>query len=73
MKQLSGGMKQKLGLICTLIRAELAILDEPTTVSTRVAPRFRAIRGMVGEGHDRVCLDRLRDEAVRFHRLSFSP
>lgn len=31
-KQLSGGMKQKLGLVCTLIHApQLIILDEPTT------------------------------------------
>lgn len=31
-KQLSGGMKQKLGLVCTLIHApKLIVLDEPTT------------------------------------------
>lgn len=32
MRKLSGGMKQKLGLVCTLIHApDLVILDEPTT------------------------------------------
>ena len=75
MKQLSGGMKQKLGLICTLIHApELAILDEPTTGVDPVSRRdFWAI---LAEWQRVNCMTALvstayMDEAARFHRLSF--
>ncbi|MCW5797135.1 MAG: putative multidrug ABC transporter ATP-binding protein YbhF [Nitrospira sp.] len=75
MKQLSGGMKQKLGLICTLIHEpELAILDEPTTgvdpVSRRdfwaILAEWQAVKGMTA-----LVSTAYMDEAVRFHRLSF--
>ena len=75
MKQLSGGMKQKLGLICTLIHEpELAILDEPTTgvdpVSRRdfwtILAEWQAIKGMTA-----LVSTAYMDEAARFHRISF--
>ncbi len=75
MKQLSGGMKQKLGLICTLIHEpELAILDEPTTgvdpVSRRdfwaILTEWQAVKGMTA-----LVSTAYMDEAARFHRLSF--
>ncbi len=75
MKQLSGGMKQKLGLICTLIHEpELAILDEPTTgvdpVSRRdfwtILAEWQAAKGMTA-----LISTAYMDEAARFHRLSF--
>ncbi len=75
MKQLSGGMKQKLGLICTLIHEpELAILDEPTTgvdpVSRRdfwaILAEWQSVRGMTA-----IVSTAYMDEAARFHRLSF--
>ena len=52
MKQLSGGMKQKLGLVCTLIHEpELIVLDEPTTGVDPMSRRdFWAILGLHGGG-----------------------
>jgi ABC-2 type transport system ATP-binding protein len=75
MKNLSGGMKQKLGLICTLIHEpELAILDEPTTGVDPVSRReFWAILAelLQEKGMTAVVSTAYMDEAERFHRLSF--
>ena len=75
MKNLSGGMKQKLGLICTLIHEpELAILDEPTTGVDPVSRRdFWAILAELLQERGMTVLvsTAYMDEAERFHRLSF--
>jgi len=75
MKHLSGGMKQKLGLICTLIHEpELAILDEPTTGVDPVSRRdFWAILAelLQEKGMTALVSTAYMDEAARFHRLSF--
>jgi ABC-2 type transport system ATP-binding protein len=75
MKNLSGGMKQKLGLICTLIHEpELAILDEPTTGVDPVSRRdFWAILAQLlqEKGMTALVSTAYMDEASRFHRLSF--
>ena len=75
MKHLSGGMKQKLGLICTLIHEpEFAILDEPTTGVDPVSRRdFWAILGELihTKGMTAMVSTAYMDEAARFHRLSF--
>jgi ABC-type multidrug transport system ATPase subunit len=74
MKNLSGGMKQKLGLVCTLIhQPELVILDEPTTGVDPVSRRdFWAILAELLREHDITALvsTAYMDEAARFHRLS---
>lgn len=74
MKHRSGGMKQKLGLICTLIHEpELLILDEPTTGVDPVSRRDlwtilaqllreRAVTVLVSTAY--------MDEATRFHRAA---
>jgi len=51
--QLSGGMKQKLGLACTLVRSpELLLLDEPTVGVDPVSRRelWEIVRHLVSEG-----------------------
>ena len=74
MKKLSGGMKQKLGLVCTLIHEpDLVILDEPTTGVDPVSRRdFWAILAALqrDRGITALISTSYMDEADRFHRLS---
>ncbi len=74
MKQLSGGMKQKLGLVCTLIHEpELIILDEPTTGVDPVSRRdfWMILTQLLRErGVTALVSTAYMDEAARFHRLS---
>ncbi len=74
MKQLSGGMKQKLGLVCTLIHEpELIILDEPTTGVDPVSRRdfWMILTQLLRErGVTALVCTAYMDEAARFHRLS---
>ena len=74
MKNLSGGMKQKLGLVCTLIHEpRLVILDEPTTGLDPVSRRdLWAILSLLLRERNVTALvsTAYMDEASRFHRLS---
>ncbi|MFH1034522.1 MAG: ATP-binding cassette domain-containing protein [Pseudomonadota bacterium] len=74
MKQLSGGMKQKLGLVCTLIHEpELIILDEPTTGVDPVSRRdfWMILTQLLRQrGVTALISTAYLDEAARFHRLS---
>ncbi len=74
MKHLSGGMKQKLGLACTLIHEpELIVLDEPTTGVDAVSRReFWAILAelLQEKGITALVSTAYMDEAARFERAS---
>ncbi len=74
MKNLSGGMKQKLGLICTLIHEpEFIILDEPTTGVDPLSRRdfWTILAQLIEEKAITVLVSTAYlDEAVRFHHIS---
>lgn len=72
-RRLSGGMKQKLGLMCALIhRPEVLLLDEPTTGVDPVSRRdfYRILAGLPEEGVTVLLSSPYMDEAQRCHRLA---
>lgn len=73
-KHLSGGMKQKLGLICALIHTpDLVVLDEPTTGVDPVSRRdfWAIVTTLVHEqGMAALVATSYLDEADRFDRVS---
>jgi ABC-2 type transport system ATP-binding protein len=71
--KLSGGMKQKLGLVCALIhRPQVILLDEPTTGVDPVSRRdfWRILYELVAEGVAILTSTAYLDEAERCHRVA---
>jgi ABC-2 type transport system ATP-binding protein len=71
--KLSGGMKQKLGLVCALIhKPQVILLDEPTTGVDPVSRRdfWRILYELVSEGVAIVTSTAYLDEAERCHRVA---
>jgi ABC-2 type transport system ATP-binding protein len=71
-KNLSGGMKQKLGVVCGLIHSpEILFLDEPTTGVDPVSRRelFDVVEEMVGAGLTVFMSTAYMDEAERAIRI----
>lgn len=72
--QLSGGMKQKLSLACSLVHeADLLLLDEPTTAVDPVSRRefWDLILDLVRRGTAVIISTPYMDEAARCHRVAF--
>jgi ABC-2 type transport system ATP-binding protein len=74
MKALSGGMKQKLGLVCTLIHhPKLILLDEPTTGVDPVSRRdfWKILSELVGEqGITAIVSTAYMEEAAYCNRIA---
>ncbi len=71
--QLSGGMKQKLGLMCALIHTpKVLLLDEPTTGVDPVSRRdfWKILYSLREEGVSIVISTAYLEEAARCHRLA---
>jgi ABC-2 type transport system ATP-binding protein len=71
--KLSGGMKQKLGLVCALIhRPKVILLDEPTTGVDPVSRRdfWRILYELISEGVTILTSTAYLDEAERCHRVA---
>jgi ABC-2 type transport system ATP-binding protein len=71
--KLSGGMKQKLSLVCALMhRPKIILLDEPTTGVDPVSRRdfWRILYELVSEGVAILISTAYLDEAERCHRVA---
>jgi ABC-2 type transport system ATP-binding protein len=71
--KLSGGMKQKLGLICALIHTpRVLLLDEPTNGVDPVSRRdfWKILYSLLGEGVAILSSTAYLDEAERCHRVA---
>ncbi|MDD2582798.1 MAG: ABC transporter ATP-binding protein [Desulfuromonadaceae bacterium] len=71
--KLSGGMKQKVGLVCALIHApDLLLLDEPTNGVDPVSRRdfWRILYSLLDQGVTILTTTSYLDEAERCHRIA---
>jgi ABC-2 type transport system ATP-binding protein len=72
--QLSGGMRQKLGLCCALVHEpEIMLLDEPTFGVDPISRRdlWLILHGMVAQGITVIVATAYLDEAERCDRVAF--